>query len=140
MPSGPQFMCIDDVRLVRQIKKRDSVLRSFLIFTDTMVLFYVIKSLSLQMEVPNPEKYKGCHQHGHPDHQHCYQIMKRPKVTHWGLSFRASAVLSSSSSGWTGASFNTVVNKFTWQRYLFSTLTVCMVSFKGPSILFSFFF
>ena len=40
-------------------------------------------------------------------------------MTHWGLSFSANAVLSSSSSGWTGASFNTVVNKFTWQIYFF---------------------
>ena len=41
--------------------------------------------------------------------------MKRPKETHWGLSLSKEAVSSSSSSGCTGASFSTVVNKFTCQ-------------------------
>ena len=44
-----------------------------------------------------------------------HQIMKRPKVTHCGLSLSKEAVSSSSSSGCTGASFSTVVKRFTWQ-------------------------
>ena len=43
-----------------------------------------------------------------------HQIMKRPNATHCGESFSREAVSSSSSSGWMGASFRTVVSRFTW--------------------------
>lgn len=42
-----------------------------------------------------------------------HHIMNMPKKTHWGLSISMGIASSSSSSGKTGASFSTVVNKFT---------------------------
>ena len=41
------------------------------------------------------------------------QIMNRPKLTHWGLSFRRDSVSSESSSGRMGASLRTVVSRLT---------------------------
>lgn len=43
-----------------------------------------------------------------------YQIMKRPKVMHWGLSLTRRATSSSSSSGRMGASFKITDKRFTW--------------------------
>ena len=42
-----------------------------------------------------------------------YQIMKRPKVMHWGLSLTRRATSSSSSSGRMGASFKITDRRFT---------------------------
>ena len=47
--------------------------------------------------------------------------MKRPKATHCGESFSREAVSSSSTSGWIGASFRTVVSRFTWGVFLLIT-------------------